>query len=255
MQPFPDTSETLRAKIYKCIEDYSKYGIFCLPDGSKRFAFVHGDWSLDNSRGNKICGVNNEIVILKKSGCYADFTFPSLGKAQPTMVNKIYYAKDNPNLPKSYNWGEEIMAGGKPWGDLLMIPGIIGIRWKSRTHKFRPSVEASNISNTDCPFPSRIDYWIENAIRIKGMPNWKFVKLHTHGAKEDSWNSLLEESAEKMYLYLENKYNDGKQYMLHYVTAREMYNIIKAAESGKSGNPEYYRDFIIPPYEYKSEII
>ena len=35
--------------------------------------------------------------------------------------------------------------------------------------------------------------------------------------------------------------------MLHYVTTREAYNIAKAAEAGKSGNPNDYRDYIIPP--------
>lgn len=251
MQPFPDTSETLRAKIYKCIESYSQYGIFCLPDGNKRFAFVHGDWSLDNSGGDGICGVNNEIIVLKECGCFADFTFPSLGKAQPRMINKIYYTKDDPNHAKSYNRGKEIRVGGKPWGDLLIIPGIIGLRWKSRTRKFRPSIEASNVSSSDFPSPERIDYWLEHAVRIKGMPNWKFVKLHTHGAKEENWDSLFGETAEKMYQHLDRKYNDGRQYKLHYVTAREMYNIIKAAEAKKNGNPNHYRDFIIPKYVYR----
>jgi hypothetical protein len=34
---------------------------------------------------------------------------------------------------------------------------------------------------------------------------------------------------------------------LHYVTAREAYNIVKAAEDGKGGNPEAYRNYRIPP--------
>jgi len=38
--------------------------------------------------------------------------FPSLGNAQPAMINKIYYAKDDPNKPKSYNKGRELVVGG-----------------------------------------------------------------------------------------------------------------------------------------------
>ena len=49
-----------------------------------------------------------------------------------------------------------------------------------------------------------------------------------------------------MFTYLESKYNDGKNYVLHYVSAREMYNIAVAAEAGKTGNPGEYRDFKIP---------
>jgi len=35
-------------------------------------------------------------------------------------------------------------------------------------------------------------------------------------------------------------------YVLHYVTAREMYNIAKAAEAGLAGDPGRYRDFELP---------
>lgn len=250
MDPFPDTEETLRHKIHKCIEDYSKHGIFCLPDGSRRFAFIHGDWSLDNSRGKDICGINNEITILRECGCYADFTYPSLGKAQPAMVNRIYYAKDNPDKPKSYNRGRELRAGAKPWGDLLMISGVIGLRWKSRIHKLKPSIEASNIDKSDYPFPGRIDYWVKNAVKIKGRPDWYFIKMHTHGAKEAGFESIFGAAANKMYDYLERKYNDKNDYFLHYVTAREMYNIIKAAEAGESGDPGKFRDYEIKKYVY-----
>jgi hypothetical protein len=34
---------------------------------------------------------------------------------------------------------------------------------------------------------------------------------------------------------------------LHYVTAREAYNIAKAAEAGHAGDPNDFRDFVIPP--------
>ena len=250
MAPFPDTSETLKQKILKCIDDYSKYGIFCLPDGTKRFAFIHGDWSLDNSRGDEFCGVNDEISILKECGCYADFTFPSLGKAQPTMINKIYYAKDNPEQPKSYDKGKELAVGGEGWGDLLMIPGIIGLRWKSRTHRFKPSIESSDISDSNPLFEDRVDYLVKNAVTIKGKSNWKFIKLHTHGAIEENWEVNLGSFANDMYTYLGKKYNDGEKYCLHYVTAREMFNIIKSTEAGKTGNPNQYRNFLIERYVY-----
>lgn len=249
MHPFPDTEETLRNKIMQCIKDYSRHGIFCLPDGSKKFAFIHGDWSLDNSRGKKICGINNEISILKECGCYADFTFPSLGKAQPDKINRIYYAKDNPRKPKSYNWGKEAEVKGEAWGDLLMIPGIIGLRRKS-AHRLRPSIEASNLDEFDYPSLERIDYWVRNGITVKGKPNWIFIKLHTHGAREENRDSLFGKKAEEMHRYLGTRYKDTGSHYLHYVSAREMYNIIKAAEAGMDGNPIEYRNFLIPKYVY-----
>src|SRR3546814_17982821 len=50
-----------------------------------------------------------------------------------------------------------------------------------------------------------------------------------------------------MFSYLEDRYNDGERYVLHYVTAREVHNHIKAAEAGHGGDPNDYRDFIPPP--------
>jgi hypothetical protein len=53
---------------------------------------------------------------------------------------------------------------------------------------------------------------------------------------------------DQFYTDIEAKYNDGINWKLHYVSAREMYNIIKAAEAGMTGDPGNYRDFIIKPY-------
>ena len=52
--------------------------------------------------------------------------------------------------------------------------------------------------------------------------------------------------------YLDRKYNDGDTYRLHYVTAREAYNIIKAAEMGLEGAPSSFRDFLVKPYQNQS---
>ncbi len=253
MHPFPDTPESLKKKILKCLDDYSHYGIFCLPNGQRKFAFIHGDWSLDNSRGPSFCGVNNEISILKECGCYADFTFPSLGVAQPAMLNKMYYAIDNPLKPKSYNRGRPVKFGGKPWGDLMLIQGVLGLRWHSSVHRYKPSIETSNISRSDYLFPERIDYLVNNAVRVDGQPNWFFIKLHTHGCRDMDFVSIFGDQADKAYTYLENKYNDKRNYVLHYVSAREMYNIIKASEAGLRDWASGYRDFIIPRYSYLSE--
>ena len=50
-----------------------------------------------------------------------------------------------------------------------------------------------------------------------------------------------------MHQALHDLYNDGRQFKLHYVTAREAYNIAKAAEHGLDGDPSRYRDFRLAP--------
>lgn len=58
--------------------------------------------------------------------------------------------------------------------------------------------------------------------------------------------TLLGAPADAMFSHLERHYNDGQRYVLHYVNARELYNIVKAAEHGRTGNPADYRDYLLP---------
>ena len=41
---------------------------------------------------------------------------------------------------------------------------------------------------------------------------------------------------------------------LHFMTAREAFNVIKSAEDGKQGNPEDYRDYKIGKYRNMVEM-
>ena len=251
--PWPDDESSLEKKIRDCISSFSRYGVFCLPNGQKAYGFIHGDWALANSlKGEKHCGINSELAILKRTGCYADFTFPVCNEAQPKLANTIFYAQTGLYHPKPYNIQPlPVQSGKKPPNDsLMLIQGIIGLRWKSRTHTFKPSIEQSNMDISDQPFPERIDYWVKKGIHVKGKPEWVFIKIHTHGSREEDRDLLLGNICDEMFTYLEFKYNDGKQYILHYVSAREMFNIIRAAENGRNGNPNHYRDHVIERYCY-----
>lgn len=251
--PWPDNELSLERKIKDCILSFSRHKVFCLPDGQKTFGFIHGDWALGNSlKGSKHCGVDSELSVLYRTGCYADFTFPVCNEAQPKLPNTFFYSRTDQIRPKLYNIRPVPVKTGvqKPKDTLMVIQGIIGLRWKSRTHKFKPSIEQSNLDVSDYPFRRRIDYWIKKGVHVKGKREWVFVKIHTHGAREEDMELLLGQKSHDMYTYLETAYNDGKKYVLHYVSAREMYNIAKAAEAGRGGNPGKYRDFVIPRYCY-----
>lgn len=246
---FNDTAETLRIKLRQAKDRYGKMGIFETIEGKKAFGFVHGNWALDNSiiiDGRNYCGVNNELIILKNEGCFADFTFPAFGTiAQPSKINSIYYAIDDPKQPKSYNQGFDVEVAKKQRYDLMIFEGPLVV------NLFRQYIDRATIQQTESPSPRRIDSWIKANIHVKGQPQWIFVKVHTHGALPGDKEIWLGHDIDKMFSYLERKYNDGKDYILHYVTAREAYNIVKAAEDGLKGNPNNYRDYKVKPYKYK----
>lgn len=252
--PWPDTSETLRKKIRDCVEEYAKYGVFCLPDGSRTFGFIHGDWALDNSRSGKYCGVNDEISILAEEGCYADFTFPSLHEAQPKKINAIYYVTDDPARPKSYDQGVDVAVGGRKTGDLMLIQGPLGLRRKRKYGiPFFPAIESAELEERNGPSMERLRTWVQANVHVKGRPEWIFVKLHTHGAMLQNVDYNIGQAADDFFSELEATFNTPEAGFIHYVTAREMYNIIKAAEAGERGNPGDYRDYAIAPYVYLPE--
>ncbi|MDV3254796.1 MAG: hypothetical protein LOX98_05110 [Lysobacter sp.] len=217
--------------------------------GQLRFGFIHGNWSLDNSRcDGRWCGINNELVLLRELGCYADFTLPSApSETQTSTINSIYYATDDPGRPKSHDRGTPVKVGGRPEGDLMLVQGPLGLNWRERRAGVMPRIENADVRASCPPTPARVDAWVRTGIHVQGRPDWVFVKVHTHGTQEHDMDTLLGAPVDAMHDHLERRYNDGKDYVLHYVTARELYNIVKAAEAGLDGDPGQYRDRGLPP--------
>jgi hypothetical protein len=238
-----ETSESYREKLKDAKRKFSGVGALMTIDGKNAFAFIHGNWNLDNtpSSSGSVSGVTDELDLLREEGCFADFTYPAFGTfAQPKVVNTIYYALDDPKKPKSYDTGIPLEVGRPPKDDRYFMmfqgPMFIGMKLSNIFYGKRPFfIERGTIQDLDPPTPFRADEWVKHGIYIKGKPEWKFIKLHTHGAMHP--NAILGDDMDKTLTHLEKKYNDGKKYRLHYVTAREAYNIVKAAEAGLTGNP------------------
>ena len=247
----PDTAHNLERTIRQCIDEYSSFGIFGSENGRKAYGFIHGDWALDNSRHGRYCGVNNEIEILRQTGCYADFTFPSKCEADPIRINSIYYAQDNPEKPKSHNRGIPVRVLGKAPNGLMIIQGPLHPFFYRHKKLILLKMFGDHIDGRPPVNKKRIDFWVKTGIHVKGREDWIIIKTHTHGAVY--MGASLGKEMDRIYRYLESRYNDGYNYILHYVTARELYNIIKAIESGEMGNnPEKYRNYKIKPPKYDS---
>jgi len=244
-----DTEEGLRKKIGGFLETLQhNHGAIARLGGKYRYAFIHGNWALDNSRADgRWCGINNELIVLRETGCYADFTLPSApSDTQTRTVNTIYYATDDPHRPKSHDTGVPMRVGGQPSGDLLIFQGPLALHWKHRRLGIWPRIENADVAPCDIPIEERVDVWVKQHVHVLGRPEWLFIKVHTHGAIEPNADFLFGGELDRLHAYLGRRYNDGQSYRLHYVTAREAYNIAKAAEAGQTGDPGRYRDFVIP---------
>ena len=244
-----DTSEGVRATLeqFKTLL-HTRHGLLHrnAMTGEIEYGFIHGNWALDNcAPDGRDCGVNDELVVLKETGCYADFTLPAApADRQTRTINSIYYATDDPDRPKSHDSGVALRVGAEPTGDLLIIQGPLTLNWRRRAHGLLPRIENGELSGDNPPTPERADVWIRQGIHVAGRPEWVFVKLHTHGANEKNMEALLGSPMDRTLTYLERQYNDGQNWVLHYVTAREMFNIVKAAEAGLGGNPGRWRQYL-----------
>ncbi len=235
-----DTNESFGPKLEEALRWFNSFGAMVSdgPDERVRFAFVHGNCALDNSTTPEHCGVNRELDALRKAGCYADFTFPSLGSpGQPSKVNSIYYAADD-DAPKSYDTGRDAEAGKRVSDRLLMFQGPMTLI------PTRQLFEYGAMENDERPSPGRVDSWVATRVCVKGRPDWTFVKVYTHGAQ--SRTTCLGPDTDAMFARLEERYGKGA-YRLHYVTAREAYNIVRAAEDGRAGDPDNFRDYEVTP--------
>jgi hypothetical protein len=251
----PDTEEHLERTIRLCLDDYSKFGIFGTEGGRKRYGFIHGDWALANSRKDgQYCGVNNEIDVLCRTGCYADFTMPSATlECNPTQINAIYYARNDPHKRVPYNRGVHAKKGVNGEPGLLIVQGPLHPWFVRRSPLgFRAFTDA--VSTGKPGTPRKVDCWVATWIHVKRKRDWVVIKVSTHGAVDS--DVVLGDAMSQTFEYLERKYNTG-DYRLHYVTAPELYNIIKAAEDGADGDPEKYRDYKItaPKYDASPEIL
>jgi len=251
-----DSSPAFETEFVEALTGFTDKGaLISSPEASPRFSFIHGNWALDNSRDPKYCGVSDEISILQRLGCYADMTFPSFAVlSQPSTINRIYYAQDTPQS-KSYDKGVLAKVGSEGEG-LLMIPGPIGINTFNPLLLFETAAiddaEGSGFSGKvnkpdqfrDYFNPTRVGLWNNLGVGVDGRREWVFVKLHAHGMEHKE--ILLGGELDAM-LFSVEKYCREKGITLHYIVAREAFNLVKAAERQLEGPPEAFYDLIIPP--------
>lgn len=245
-----DTSENLRETLLNFKELlYKKHGLLSKDrrTGEIKYGFIHGNWALGNSRPDgRWCGVTDEVRILHETGCYADFTMPSApDKTQTRKINSIYYAKNIPGKIKSHDWGIDAEQGISGREGLLMVQGPLILNWEKRKWGFLPGIENGSLDNNCRFYPKRVKLWLDAKISVKKDANCLFIKLHTHGCQERNIESLLNGELDSLFSYLEENHNDWEKSFLHYVTAREMVNVIKALEEGKGDNPGENRNFLL----------
>jgi hypothetical protein len=198
----------------------------------------------------EFCGVDTELSLLREVGAYVDFTLPSIyTTAQPDIVNALSAAKED-GKPKSYANRLPLQALSTPGGaDLMIFQGPLVFAPSTSVRRLFLDVDNGDIHETIPASPARVKNWVRANIHVPGRPEWVFVKLFGHGASSPGdVEAVTGPGFDETLTYFEQQYNDGRRYALHYVTAREAYNLAMAAADGRSGDPRPYYDYRVKRY-------
>ncbi|MCA9076399.1 MAG: hypothetical protein KDA93_15330 [Planctomycetaceae bacterium] len=234
-----DTPESLREKLEEFKETlHHKHGLLRRdPEtGEIVYGFIHGNWALCNSRlDGRWCGVDQELTVLLETGCYADFTMPSApSETQTSTMNSIYYAQDKYGRNKSHDTGIRATVGRtSPESHLLMIQGPLLFDWSSRKFGVIPRIENGDIHHGMSANWDRMQAWLKAGVHVAGRPNWKFVKLFTHGCNERNLETMLGPEMLAFHAELARQAELDRRFRYHYVTAWEMAQLVHQAEANE----------------------
>lgn len=248
----PDTAENLRRELVS-FRDTLAERHKCLSridgKGSPMYAFVHGNLALANSSGGRNCGVDNEMEILRDTGCYADMTLPSAPEqSQVTMINEIYECGLPMNEPMPHRRGTRVAAGGMQPLLPLIFTGPLMFNW-SRTIKGMPvpAIDGGALAANQALDHARFRRWTNANVTVAGRSDWVFVKLYCHGFFDHDQSACIGDDARRFFGGLCEESEKSGRWKLHFATAREAFNIAVAAIEGCSGDPNNFRDHVLRP--------
>jgi hypothetical protein len=243
----PDTAENTHRQLVEFRDALVlNHRSLCYLDGSgpARYAFVHGNFALANSAGGYACGVDNEMEILAETGCYADLSMPTAAfhPAQIGKVNALYECSLPLNAKAPHRKGRDLRVGRSPEILPLNVQGPLMLDFDKHARNGIARFENAALTAANPPGLRRLKLWKRAAISVQGRPDWLFIKLHCHSMDPTQRDAVMGGAMQRFLTGLVEGAAD-RQEIIHFVTARQMVNIIWAACDGRDGNPGDYRDY------------
>jgi hypothetical protein len=213
-------------------------------DPQPKYAFIHGNFTLANCANGFACGVDNEMQLLADTGCYVDMTYPTavFHPAQIAMINSIYECALPIGQRAPQRRGRKLRAGRSvgAFPFLVQGPWMLDVDRSARSRWGR--IENGALTRPNPPSLRRLALWKKAGITVAGRPDWIFIKLHTHGMAPDDTDTMLGAAVQNFLKELIDGASERRE-IPHFVSAREMANIVLAACDGREGNPGGYRDY------------
>ncbi|HEV7700793.1 MAG TPA: hypothetical protein VGO43_11235 [Pyrinomonadaceae bacterium] len=217
--------------------------------GSPMYAFVHGNLALANSCGGRFCGVDNEMEILRDTGCYADLTLPSApDQSQVAVINQIYECALPMNEAVPHREGIRLASNHHQPALPIIMQGPLVFNW-TRTIKGIPvpRIDDGALAANQSLDAARFKRWMSANVTVEGRSEWVFVKLYCHGFFDHDQSACIGEEAKRFFGGLVTEGDRTGKYAIHFASAREAFNMAMAAAEGKGGDPHSYRDHLLQP--------
>jgi hypothetical protein len=243
----PDTANNLKRVLIEFRDILAEeHGCLSYEKGSSipKYAFVHGNLALANSAGGRNCGVDSEMAILAETGCYADFTLPSAPEqSQVPRLNAIYQCAHALDQKIPHRSGPTVSVGVRPTLPVI-FSGPLVFNWGRRLYGLPiPRIENAVLAANYPPSIERLERWRNASIGVAGKPEWIFIKLSCHGFIPADQDFTIGDPMRQFLLELLELADKGKQFKIHFASAREAFNMVLAAADGRKGEPGEYRDY------------
>src|SRR5205085_10561880 len=124
-------------------------------------------------------------------------------------------ACDDPERPKSHNTGVDAGRGPIPANSLLLVQGPLLLNWHGKKWGLLPRLENGCVQAGQPPSMERLMLWLRARVQVPSRPDWFFVKLHTHGAKEANADLLLGEPMQRFHRLLAEWAATDPQFRFH----------------------------------------
>ena len=205
--------------------------------GALRYGFVHGNWALDNSHPEgRHCGVRDELARPPRDrllrGFHAPLRARTARRPAPSMRSTT---PAPPSTPKSHDRGRRVRADRDPQraddDELLIVQGPLALNWQRRKFGLLPAHRKQR--------PHRG----ESAHRATACASGSTAASPSRAGRTGSSSSctptartptntrmLLGEPMRAFHRALAEMAAADPALRFHYVTARELVNILHAAE-------------------------
>ena len=200
----PDTSENLRAQLveFRDVLAERHMGLSRM-DGSATpmYAFVHGNLALANSCGGRFCGVDDEMQILRDTGCYADMTLPSApDQSQVPMFNQIYESSLPLDHAAPHRRGYRVAVRDDHPTSPLIFTGPLIFNWTRRVRGIPvPRIDDGALTANQPLDRRRLDRWRGANITVEGRSDWVFIKLYCHGFFDRDQSACIGDDAARVH--------------------------------------------------------